>query len=67
MRKYITLIIMVLLTLGVKAQLVVEPGSFKEVPGFVILDHDKTDINDVPFAVIKVRTQNIDDKQRREL
>ncbi|MCQ2316611.1 MAG: SUMF1/EgtB/PvdO family nonheme iron enzyme [Bacteroidales bacterium] len=67
MRKYITLIIMLLLTLGVKAQLVVEPGSFKEVPGFVILDHDKTDINDVPFAVIKVRTQNIDDKQRREL
>ena len=67
MRRYITLIIMMLLSLGVKAQLVVEPGSFKEVPGFVILDHDKTDINDVPFAVIKVRTQNIDDMQRREL
>ena len=67
MRKHITLIIMLLLALNVKAQLVVEPGSFKEVPGFVILDHDRTDVNDVPFAVIKIRTQNIDDKQRREL
>ncbi|MCQ2322969.1 MAG: PEGA domain-containing protein, partial [Bacteroidales bacterium] len=67
MRKYIVLIVTLLLTLNVKAQLVVEPDSFKEVPGFVILDHDKTDINDVPFAVIKIRTRNIDDSQRRKL
>ena len=67
MRKYIVLIVTLLLTLNVKAQLVVEPDSFKEVPGFVILDHDRTDINDVPFAVIKIRTRNIDDSQRRKL
>ena len=67
MRKYIVLIVTLLLTLNVKAQLVVEPDSFKEVPGFVILDHDKTDVNDVPFAVIKIRTRNIDDSQRRKL
>ena len=50
------------------AQLEVKPGSFKEVPGFVNLDLDKqTDDNDQPYAVLKVKTENINDKQRREL
>ncbi len=50
------------------AQLEVKPGSFKEVPGFVNLDLDKqTDDNDRPYAVLKVKTENINDKQRREL
>ena len=52
------------------AQLEVKQGSFKEVPGFVNINPDEnyqTDDNDLPFAVIKVRTENINDKQRREL
>lgn len=50
------------------AQLEVKPGSFKEVPGFVNIDMDKqTDDNDQPYAVLKVKTENINDKQRREL
>ena len=52
------------------AQLEVKDGSFKEVPGFVNINPDdnyQTDDNDLPFAVIKVRTENINDKQRREL
>lgn len=50
------------------AQLEVKPGSFKEVVGFVNLDLDKqTDDNDQPYAVLKVKTENINDKQRREL
>ena len=52
------------------AQLEVKPDSFKEVPGFVNINSDpnyQTDDNDLPFAVIKVRTENITDKQRREL
>jgi len=50
------------------AQLEVRPGSFKEVPGFVNLDMDKqTDDNDKPYAVLKIRTEKITDKQRREL
>ena len=52
------------------AQLEVKSGSFKEVPGFVNINPDpnyQTDDNDLPFAVIKVRTENITDKQRREL
>lgn len=52
------------------AQLEVKSGSFKEVKGFVNINPDpnyQTDDNDLPFAVIKVRTENISDKQRREL
>lgn len=50
------------------AQLEVKPGSFKEVPGFVNIDLDKqTDDNDRPYAVLKIKTENINDKQRREL
>ena len=50
------------------AQLEVKPGSFKEVAGFVNINLDKqTDDNDRPYAVLKVKTENINDKQRREL
>lgn len=50
------------------AQLEVKEGSFKEVVGFVNIDPDKqTDDNDQPYAVLKVRTENINAKQRREL
>ncbi len=52
------------------AQLEVKSNSFKEVPGFVNINPDQDyqfDDNDLPFAVIKVRTENITDKQRREL
>ena len=52
------------------AQLEVKEGSFKEVPGFVNINPDENyqrDDNNLPFAVIKVRTENINDKQRRDL
>jgi len=52
------------------AQLEVKQGSFKEVPGFVNVNPDpnyQTDDNDLPFAVLKIRTENINDKQRHEL
>ncbi len=52
------------------AQLEVKKGSFKEVPGFVNINPDENyqnDDNDLPYAVIKVRTENITDKQRRAL
>lgn len=50
------------------SQLEVKQGSFKQVDGFVNINHDRqTDDNDQPYAVIKVKTENINDKQRREL
>lgn len=50
------------------AQLEVKMDSFKEVKGFVNINLDiQTDDNDVPYAVLKVKTENINDKQRREL
>lgn len=69
MRKLLVLVF-TLLSFNAFAQLEVKPGSFREVPGFVNTNPDpnyQTDDNDLPFAVIKVRTENISDKQRKEL
>ena len=68
MRKYLLLFFALLLTTTAFAQLEVRPGSFKKVDGFVNPSSDKqTDENDKPYAVLKVRTENIDGKQRRQL
>lgn len=70
MRKLLLVIFSLFLSISAFAQLEVKQGSFREVPGFVNINPDanyQTDDNDLPFAVIKVRTENINDKQRREL
>ena len=59
-----------LLSMNLLAQLEVKEGSFKEVPGFVNINPDENyqkDDNNLPYAVIKIKTENINDKQRREL
>lgn len=68
MKKYILLLFTLILSLQLLAQLEVKEGSFKIVEGFVNINLDKqTDDNDQPYAVIKVKTENINDKQRHEL
>lgn len=70
MKKVVLLAIALVISLCSLAQLEVKSNSFKEVPGFVNINPDQDyqfDDNDLPFAVIKVRTENITDKQRREL
>ena len=70
MRKLLLVIFSLFLSISAFAQLEVKQGSFREVPGFVNINPDanyQTDDNDLPFAVIKVRTENINDKQRREM
>ena len=70
MKRFVVLLSAILWSLNVLAQIEVKPGSFKEVPGFVNVNPDpnyQTDDNDLPFAIIKVRTENITDKQRRDL
>lgn len=68
MKKYILLLFTLILSLQLLAQLEVKEGSFKKVEGFVNINLDKqTDDNDQPYAVIKVKTENINDKQRHEL
>jgi len=68
MRKLLILLFVMFLSLNALAQLEVKPGSFKEVAGFVNINTDKMyDDNDKPYAVLKVRTEKITDKQRREL
>lgn len=68
MKKYILLLFTLIFSLPLLAQLEVKEGSFKEVPGFVNINPNiQSDDNDVPYAVIKVKTENINDKQRHEL
>ena len=70
MRKIIVLFVVLLLSISAFAQLEVKEGSFKEVPGFVNINSDpnyQNDDNNLPYSVIKVRTENITDKQRRDL
>lgn len=69
-RKLIILLTLLVLSISAFAQLEVKEGSFKEVPGFVNINSDpiyQTDDNDLQFAIIKVKTENINDKQRRKL
>ena len=67
-RKIFTLIVSLMLTMTGFAQLEVREDSFKEVPGFVNINPDKqTDDNDKPYAVLKIKTENINAKQRRQL
>lgn len=68
-KKYLILFLLVLIaSFPVVAQLEVKPGSFKEVQGFVNINTDKMyDDNDKPYAVLKINTENINDKQRHEL
>lgn len=68
MKKIFVFIFAVLLSLNALAQLEVKPGSFKEVPGFVNINTDKMDDdNNVLYAVVKINTVNINDKQRHQL
>ena len=68
MRKFLLFLFVLLLTKSVFAQLEVKEGSFKEVPGFVNINVDKMyDDNDKPYVVVMVKTENISDRQRREL
>ena len=68
MKKSLLLIILVISGFIGFAQLEVKEGSFKKVDGFVNINIEKMyDDNDKPYAVLKIKTENINDKQRREL
>lgn len=68
MKKSFLLIILIISSFLCQAQLQVKDGSFKKVDGFVNINIEKMfDDNDKPYAVLKIKTENINDKQRREL
>lgn len=68
MKKSLLLILLIISSLICSAQLQVKEGSFKKVVGFVNINTEKMfDDNDRPYAVLKIKTENINDKQRREL
>ena len=68
MKKFLFLFLVLFISIVSYAQLEVKSGSFKEVPGFVNINTDiYEDDNNVLYAVIKVNTENINDKQRHQL
>lgn len=50
-----------------KAQISVKDGSFKEAGQFFTMKEDMTDDNYTPFAVIKVKTENMTEEQVEQL
>ena len=68
MKKTLLLIVLIISGFIGFAQLEVKEGSFKKVDGFVNINIDKMyDDNEKPYAVLKIKTENINDKQRRQL
>ena len=68
MKRSILIILLMFVANIVFAQLQVKDGSFKKVEGFVNINTEKMyDDNDKPYAVLKIKTENINDKQRRQL
>lgn len=68
MKRFLLFFVIIFFSISASAQLEVKKDSFKEVPGFVNINIDKMyDDNDKPYAVVKVKTENINDRQRREL
>ena len=68
MKKVLLSFVLLFFSVTAIAQLEVKEGSFKEVLGFVNINIDKMyDDNEKPYAVLKIRTENINSKQRREL
>ncbi len=70
MKKTLILVIALLLTFPALSQLEVKPGSFREVVGFVNINDDpdyQYDDNDMPFSVLKIKTENINEQQRARL
>ena len=66
--KRILLVIFALVSLNAFSQLQVKEGSFKYVPGGVIEDKEEyTDGNDIPMALIKISTENINEQERLRL
>lgn len=66
--KKLIILLFVFLSINCFAQLEVKPSSFKEVVGFINSERDmQYDNNGKLYSVLKIRTENINDKQRREL
>lgn len=67
MKRLIIALFTFVISINSFAQLEVKPGSFKEVTGFVNINDKQYDSNDNLYSVLKIRTENINDKQRNEL
>ena len=63
--KRVLLLLFALISLNAFSQLQVKEGSFKRIDGEFIEDKEEyTDGNDLPMALIKITTENIDEQER---
>lgn len=68
MKRAIFLSVLFCISFAAFAQLEVKPGSFKKIDGFENSNPDKqTDDNEELYAVIKVKTENLDTQQQQRL
>lgn len=70
MRTISVLLLLLFFSLNCHAQLEVKKNSFKEVTGFINLHENpdyQVDDNNQPYAVIKVKTEHINNKERHQL
>lgn len=67
MRRLYVLLLILFASLCVRAQISVKEGSFKQVGQFFTMKEDMTDDNYTPFAVIKVKTENMTATQVEQL
>ena len=66
--KKILLLFFIFISINAFSQLQVKEGSFKYVPGGVIDDKEEyTDGNELPMALIKISTENINEQERMRL
>ena len=67
MKKLSLFLLLFLISLGIRAQISVKDGSFKEVGQFYTMLEDMTDDNYTPFAVIRVKTEKMTAEQVEKL
>lgn len=67
MRRVCFLVLLFLFSFGMRAQISVRDGSFKEVGQFYTMLEDMTDDNYTPFAVIRVKTEKMTAEQVEKL
>ncbi len=67
MKRLLFLIALLLVSFAIRAQISVKEGSFKEAGQFFTMKEDMTDDNYTPYAVIRVRGENMTPEQILQL
>lgn len=68
MKRIITIILLIFASITSFSQIQVKEGSFRRLPNYVMDDKDEhVDGNNMPMALIKISTENINEEERQKL